>query len=722
MNPAWRKRLMHGLLVTLLYGGIAFALLGPSASDAVVPASNDLGSHLGAVIQAKMAMQDGQFPPRIAPWQHDGWQYPLFQFYSSLPFIFSGLVYQWLTPANPWIAVKITIWLMLTIAGIFTYRLAAYLTGSRPAGLLAGAMYMAAPYFLINIHARGNFAETVAQGILPPVLYYSVRCFAVARLRPFVAAAICWSALAATHIITFVYSSLFIGLWLLLLPGRPRKRLVRLVRTGTAYGCGVLLALYFLAPGLTTDSLVIRDRFYLPYDSNWLTPLATLLSPISLPPEPQPGQLTTPNLHPAVGWPMLFGAAMALYALVARPGIPRRRGAAHVVSALLFVFVLGLFATWSPVDFWSRLPQQLHLIQFPYRLLTQVMWSGALLAAFGIHLLFRGDLDQRHVAVGLLLIGLASSTWLPTQRPNEKKLADIVREPSFYHGRIDYLIRERSPFFTEVRAGGVELPFIEIGAEGNTLKGDRELDLSPLVPYASDPITLHLEGELSPQPVTERVRLSASLDGRTLARTELGAGTFAWDISLRNPLRAEARRTRSRALPLRLVSEWASPREDVPGQPSRDDRPTVRLNSAVIGGLPPEGTALPVSSTESNCIHVGLTTSCWVPVPEQTGLVQLPVLFYPNLLEVQVDGRTVPYVPLANKGYVLVGLAVPPGEHQITARFEGLGWANRISGLVWMGMAMLWLASFIPSSTRRWETLLPVWQGGRPRGTAPTRS
>jgi hypothetical protein len=95
------NRVTRSVLVALLYAVIAFALLAPSASDSVVPASIDLGDHLGAVIQAKMAIQDGQFPPRIAPWQHNGWQYPLYQFYSSLPFTFSGLVYQWLTRPIP---------------------------------------------------------------------------------------------------------------------------------------------------------------------------------------------------------------------------------------------------------------------------------------------------------------------------------------------------------------------------------------------------------------------------------------------------------------------------------------------------------------------------------------------------------------------------------------------------------------------------------------------
>jgi hypothetical protein len=696
------------LLIALLYAALALTLLAPSASDSVLPSANDLQSHLGAIIQAKLALQEGQFPPRIAPWQHNGWQYPLYQFYSSLPFTLAGLVYLWLTPANPYVAFKLTLWLMLAVAGIFTYRLAAWLTGSRPAGLLAGAAYMAAPYFLINIHARGNFAESFAQGVLPPVLYYSARCFAAPRLRPFVAAAVCWSALATAHVITFVYSSLFIGLWFLLLPGRPGKHLGRLARLGAAYGCGLLLAAYFLAPALSADFLVIRDRFYLPYDSNWLTPLPALLSPVSLPPEPQPGQLTTPNLHPAVGWPMLLGAAVAFYTLVARPATIRRPGASRCMWALLAVFGVGLLTTWSPVDFWSRLPPQLHLVQFPYRLLSQISWSGALLGAYALQALFAGQLDQRHVAVGLFLIGIGSSSWLPSPRPNDKKIADLVREPSLYHGRNDYLISENSHWFTSVGAAGVELPLGEVGADDDALKQDREVDITALMPYRSAPITLHLSGEIPSLPAEQIVRLSALLNGRSIASTQLEAGPFTWDVPLSERMTALARGDVGDTVGLKLVTERVFLRKEMPDRPSKKDRPEVRLRSAVIGGLPAERTALPITSTQQGCTRAGLATTCRVSVPREAGLVQLPVLFYPGLLEAQVDGQTAPYLPLSHRGYVLVGLQLPPGEHRISVRFEGLAWANRVSGVAWLGVAALFAATFVSFAGLRRRALRPA--------------
>ncbi len=64
----------------------------------------------------------------------------------------------------------------------------------------------------------------MAQAILPVALYYSARRYAGFGLSPFLGAAVSWFALAIAVIITFVYGSLFVALWLLLLGDVKRKK------------------------------------------------------------------------------------------------------------------------------------------------------------------------------------------------------------------------------------------------------------------------------------------------------------------------------------------------------------------------------------------------------------------------------------------------------------------------------------------------------------------
>ena len=154
----------QGVLIACLYAVIAFALLSPMASPYVLPDIPDTQAHVSLIVQARMALEEGQFPLRVAPWEHNGWRIPFYQFYNQVPSTVGGLIYKYLTPSNPYMAYLIVIWLSLTVAALFIYRTSFYLTSSVPASVLAGTIYIAAPYFLINIHVRGDFGRSGCSG------------------------------------------------------------------------------------------------------------------------------------------------------------------------------------------------------------------------------------------------------------------------------------------------------------------------------------------------------------------------------------------------------------------------------------------------------------------------------------------------------------------------------------------------------------------------------
>jgi hypothetical protein len=158
------------------------------------------------------------------------------------------------------------------------------------------------------------------------------------------------------------------------------------------------------------------------------------------------------------------------------------------------------------------------------------------------------------------------------------------------------------------------------------------------------------------------------------------------------------------------------PSQDGAGPNPSGERAIVHLHSATIAGLPAERTALPVNSTRNDCVRAALETTCEVSVSEYTGLVQVPVLFYPGLLVADLDGQARPYVPLPHRSFVLVGLQTPPGEHRISVRFEGLSWANRISLLAWLSVALLFVVSF-----SRLSRLFRSSMRQRPRAAAGLR-
>ena len=308
------------LLILVLYGVIAISLMAPMASSKIIAPYPDAPSHVGYVVQGRIALEEGQFPLRIAPVEDNGWRYPGFQFYSQIPYVLGALFYKFLTPSNPYDAYKLVVWAALLVGGFYIYRLSLKLTAAKIPAVLAGIAYMSAPYFLNNIHARGAFTEAIAQGILPITLYYLIQCYNTGKRRDIILSSFTWFLLATTHIITFVYGTLFMGLLGLIIILQTRKtdfKLSRLIPVGQAYGLAWLLGIYFLAPVvLVSRNLSINKQIKVinPFDSRWYTPLSNLLSPTSLPPAPtETGLAPTYGLHPAVGWIFVAAWGVVIY-------------------------------------------------------------------------------------------------------------------------------------------------------------------------------------------------------------------------------------------------------------------------------------------------------------------------------------------------------------------------------------------------------------------------
>jgi hypothetical protein len=400
----------------LLLGVISAAILSPLASSELVPGEIDFAQHLYLITQAADGLREGQLPLRVAPAMNGGLNYPAFQFYSPFPYHVAGALEAWLTPQNPLIPYRFLLWLALTCGAAFTWRLARRLTGSELGALLGAVAYVTAPYVLVNLHARAAWTESIAQGLLPIVLWYAFRLFEDGDARAWLCSAVSWALLALTHLITFAYAGLLAGLLFLWIAASERGRAVGgLARLAGALALGCALAWWHLEPVLLCPVLVKFGGITNPFEWRWLSPLLTLLSPVSIPPEPQPGPLSksVPGLHASVGWVMLAASAWAVHAL-ARRGVARPARAR--VAGLLAVFAVAFVLSWSPVDVWRAMPAALLVVQFPFRLLAHVGWSGALLVAFGIAALYpEPRLDPRRALLGTLAVVFASSSWLPVQ-------------------------------------------------------------------------------------------------------------------------------------------------------------------------------------------------------------------------------------------------------------------------------------------------------------------
>ena len=540
------------MLLFALFG--AYYVFPPQGSDRVL--------HLSAIIEARNALSEGQFPPRVAPHFAGAMRYPVFQFYGALPYGLAGGLA--LVPGvDAYDAWKVVTFLAVTCAGFYAYRCGLLMTRQVWPSVVAGVVFVTAPYLSTDFRARFAFTEAVSFCLLPAVLYYSLRAFMTHRPGAVVAAAVAWAALALSHNITNLYGSVLLGLFALSLAGPdPRKFVRRLARVAVAYVAGVALAAWYVMPQLRVlDYLVMTtdNTAASPVGSTVWAPLYALLSPVlTIAPEAR----NSPYLGVQVGWPILAAVAVALVQLtgavtvnLARRRMARRdlglhRPGAWMLARLLAALALAFFVAWSPVDFWPYVPKLFYNLQITYRLLMFVVLWGSVLAAMVLAAMWRrtpGGMPAGAAWVCVLAAAVAA------------------------------------------------IPFQGWGLD--------------------------------------------RISGRTLKRLE--------DAPVFGPAEYQYK--------------------TVPAKMER-----YRLDV-------PAGAALMTSAQVSPHVRAGPTTRIDL-APDRRVVAQLPVLFYPGLIDVRDNGGVAERVGQVD-GQLAVELA--PGRHQLTVKFVGLRWANALSVAAW---------------------------------------
>ncbi|MDR3476674.1 MAG: 6-pyruvoyl-tetrahydropterin synthase-related protein [Gammaproteobacteria bacterium] len=668
--------LKQSLLLVLFLGLIAVSMLSPIASHRYLPDSPDFAIHTGAIVQAKTALKDGQFPLRTVSWQDNHFGNAFFTYYSPLPYMISGTLYK-IMPGhgNPYSALKATLWFFILLAGLYIFKLTYWLFRSMPVALLSSVVYMLSPYFLININTRGDFTEAVGQGLIPVVLYYTLKSFKEPNLRLAIFAAVAWTSLLTSHLVTFVYTSFFIGLFLICLTLRDRTAFKRLLWTGVIYLFGCVLALWYLMPiALTTRFLLVYNQLTSPMKAAWLTPLPTLLSVGAVSPVPLPGNNELPMaLYASVGWPILFAVFLLSYLLIQKR-LFFTKASKKTIAILIALFGLAFFIIWSPINFWRFVPEVLAIAQFSYRLLSQTMWIGTLLFGFALLEIFRGKLDYRYVAFGVVIIGLTSSTWLPTNKSGALTVDDIIKAPSLGYSQHAYLISPNKLPQLMI-AGQTDLPLV---TSDNWLLLNQPITL-PATLATTPRATLHLVGTLPPELFTAAVKLTLFINGQATTTETLQPGNFELNFKLHHAIPANAEKfTLAFSLDKPYVPKLANPNFN-------DARLLgVMVRSIQVENLSSELNAMSVTATQPDCAHHNTLTVCHIHVTPEATLVQLPSFYYPGLLRVKVNGEQANYLPLLHRDQVLTGLRLAPGNYEITVEFVGITWANWISGIAWI--------------------------------------
>ncbi|RME85188.1 MAG: hypothetical protein D6775_03455 [Caldilineae bacterium] len=384
------------LILLLLLSLFAWA---PLLAPGYFLRAHDAAHSLFWLVEFDQGIRDGFLWPRWAPDHALGYGYPLFTFYAPMAFYLAEIFH--LLGASIVTSVKIIWALGFVLSGVTMYAFVRRLWGEA-AGLVAGLLYIYAPYHLVNIYVRAALAEFVALALFPWVLLSFWELLdkggdmrSAAGRRRVGMAALSFGLTLLTHSVTVIFFPPFlVGLvlyWLLLAWHRERRlpwrRSVQALLAGVL---GVALAAIFILPALAEGSYIVQEQwlpstyryanqylyFFQFFDPAWGFGHAL--------PGPDDGMSMQVGL-----WLVLLGMAAAL---LLRRGLQQRTVAAGFVllgAAALFMTLAASRPLWDAF-------YPVALIQFPFRLLALVDLSLAIVGGGVVAALARGQNNASH--------------------------------------------------------------------------------------------------------------------------------------------------------------------------------------------------------------------------------------------------------------------------------------------------------------------------------------
>lgn len=354
-----------------------------------------------------LAISSGQFPPKVLPNLVNGLGYGWNIFYSPLAYDFtwviSALGFSYIT------STKLIHFLAILLSGTFIYALVIRITGRGTAALIAAVLYMTAPYRLVDLYVRNAYAESFAFLFVPVVFLGMYEIFHGDPRRWWVLAA-GMSGIVLTHNISGLYCALFVAAYVATQARRLAKEINLLRSLGVAALMSVLLTAYFIGPllehqaahsyavfdpefvralGFSADHL--RDHAVKP----WQLFSHEFMHLSSVRPQSLPLASDKPEMPFLLGVPLVLFAAVGVFAA-------RRHAAQNIFRFSMIAALLSLVMTLEGFP-WEFVPQPLHYLQFPWRLLLFAVFFLSLTGG-AAGLLIPEKYDRNFVIVPLVVL------------------------------------------------------------------------------------------------------------------------------------------------------------------------------------------------------------------------------------------------------------------------------------------------------------------------------
>ena len=340
------------------------------------------------------AFASGQWFPRWLPGSWDGLGAPTFYHYPPLFFWVASVIRLPLAQVlSPGMAATLASLFFLGLSAMTMRAWLLQFAGPR-ASLMGGLLYLAAPFHLYDIYARGSLSEAAALAFLP-LLPLAVHRIGFGKQHSVPLLACSYALLILAHMPSALLAGLFLIPPYALYTVRERGVEV-LFWIGSGVLLGVGLSAFYLLPAIQLLPSTLHEA----WGGAWFEPRNWVFWAPERWPNPGRGAL-----H------LLFAAAALVIALIAFLTAGKRaQGSADVRFWSAMAMTLFVLASGFPPFLWELPP--LSQVQFPARLTPQIEFA----AMTSLILASRRSVRWLVYAAVVVVLALAPVLWIMTGR------------------------------------------------------------------------------------------------------------------------------------------------------------------------------------------------------------------------------------------------------------------------------------------------------------------
>lgn len=433
------------------------------------------------VFEMRKCFDTWQIPCRWVPDMGYGNGYPLFNYYSVLPY-YIGAVFSYIG-GFVW-AAKVLFFIPLLLGGYGMYFLVRKLYGDWP-GFTAAVLFQFAPYRALDGYVRGDVAEMFALSIIPFVFYYFLKFIQKNSWGNFLGSVVSLGLFLMCHNLMTMFFVPILLVWVVVLWLREKGkggRIKTLSQIVGALGLGVGLSAFFLLPVLFEKDLVRIDSlitggsdfrahfvtlYQMFFDRMWGYGASVF------------GSGDTISFQ--IGWPHWWIVVGCLGILGYLGIIKRKIDWLAVLMVIIFCGSIFMMHNKS-TPIWLAI-KSLQFAQFPWRFLTISIFTSSIL---GGYLIFNFPKKFQILVTCILVLVTFFLNWqffVPKDFypwiNDQQKLSDPLWEIQQKAGILDYLPKAayyepeaRAPYYPEIRQGVATSSGYTVGTDTFSFKAN----------------------------------------------------------------------------------------------------------------------------------------------------------------------------------------------------------------------------------------------------------